>query len=209
MELSFPTEPLEMRREHEKYLSLIDALALLHQYQRPQGKCVYRGHEVEYVEAAIDDIEEANKLMTEILGTSTGELARPSRELLALIGRMVDERAKAAGVESAAYRFNRREVRDFTGWSDNQIKAHIGQLEELEYLIVGRGEAGRTYRYELDAEGLGKRLPGLTDTAKLQAKVGKLGMVGNGWAGSKPSGSVEELVESWKVGRNGEKAHRA
>ncbi len=43
---------------------------------------------------------------------------------------------KQLEVEPRAYRFNRRDIREYTGWSDNQIKAHIGQLEELEYLLV-------------------------------------------------------------------------
>ncbi|MBI5243005.1 MAG: hypothetical protein HY922_04875 [Elusimicrobia bacterium] len=181
MELSFPTHPLEMRREHEKYLSLIEALALLHQHQRPRRRCMFKGREVEYVEVAVEDLEEANRLMTEVLGTRAEELSRPSRELLRLVRQMVEEKSRELEMEPRAYRFNRRDIREYTGWSDNQIKAHIGQLEELEYLLVGPGERGRMYRYELAYEGSEKdqkRLPGLTDTDKLRSKVGKLGMVG-------------------------------
>lgn len=210
LDLTFPTEPLEMRREHEKYLSLIDALALLRQYQRKQGKCVHAGREVEYVVADIADVEEANVLMTEILGTRAEDLSRPSRELLGLIKKMADEKARALGIEAGEHRFNRRDIREYTGWSDNQIKAHIRQLEDLEYLIIGKGERGRMYRYELAADGAEKekkRLPGLTDTAALRAKVGKLGVVGNGGALLAAPAVVEEPVESVKVGRKGRKAH--
>lgn len=192
--LDFPTQPLEMRREHEKYLSLIDAITLLHQHQRRRMTAVINGREVECVEAAIEDVEEANRLMTEILGTGRDELSKPSRELLGHVRRMVEERAKAGTLSPAAIRFNRRDIREFTGWSDSQIKAHIGQLEDLEYLLVSKGERGRTYRYELAYEDaiLGrKRLPGLTDAAQLrglarrlgveqESKVRKSGMVGYG-----------------------------
>lgn len=211
-DLTFPTQPLEMRREHEKYLSLIDAFALLRQYQRKGGKCVHGGREVEFVEAAVEDIEDANALMTEILGTKAEDLSRPSQELLGLIKKMSDEKARRLEVSPDDYRFNRRDIREYTGWSDNQIKAHIGQLEDLEYLIVGKGERGRMYRYELALEGSGKdkkRLPGLTNTAALRSKVGKLGAVGDGWAGPAAPSPVEKTAESWKVGRNPEKAHGA
>lgn len=176
--LEFPEEPLEMRREHEKYLSLIDAVALLHQYQRRRKVEIVNGRELECVEASVEDIAEANRLMTEILGTSRDELARPSRELLGKIKQMVDDRAQAGAVPLASVRFNRRDIREFTGWSDSQIKAHIGQLEDLEYLLLSKGERGRTYRYELayDEAVLGrKRLAGLTDSAKLRALAGKFG----------------------------------
>jgi energy-coupling factor transporter ATP-binding protein EcfA2 len=213
-ELSFPTYPLEMRREHEKYLSLIEAIALLRQHQRERKKCVVNSQEVEYIEVAVEDIEEANALMTEILGTRADELARPSRELLKLVRKMVEEKSRALEIEPRAYRFNRRDIREYTSWSDNQIKAHIGQLEELEYLLVSPGERGRMYRYELSFDGEHKdkkRLAGLTDTAKLRAKVGKLGLVGSGWmppAGADCAGkSNGSGPESWKVGRNGEGKH--
>lgn len=208
-DLTFPTNPLEMRREHEKYLSLIDAFALLRQHQRKGGRCVQGGREVAFVEVAVEDIEAANELMTEILGTKAEDLSRPSRELLDLIKKLAAEKARELEIEAAEYRFNRRDIREYTGWSDNQIKSHIGQLEDLEYLIVGKGERGRMYRYEL-AEGSGKdkkRLPGLTDTAALRSKVGKLGLVGDSWAGLAATPSVEKPVESLKVGRNREKVH--
>lgn len=222
--LDFPSEPLQMRREHEKYLSLIDAVALLHQHQRRRFTAEINGREVECVEAGIEDVEEANRLMTEILGTGRDELARPSRELLGHVRRMVEERAKSSGVSPAAVRFNRRDIREFTGWSDSQIKAHISQLENLEYLLVSKSERGRTYRYELayeDAVLERKRLPGLTDTAKLRAlarkaglgeagaMVRKSGMVGHGLVAVQPHESADisstNGVESLKVGRNGRK----
>lgn len=185
--LEFPSQPLEMRREHEKYLSLIDALALLHQHQRRRGTTVLNGREVGYVEVAVEDVEEANRLMGEVLGATRDELARPSRALLDLIRKLVEERAKAENVAPAAVRFNRRDIREAIGWSDSQIKAHIKQLEDLEYLHVGRGERGKTFRYELVPDPA-KRLSGLTDPAKLRAlrlpdlqgKVEKSGVVGQG-----------------------------
>ncbi|MEQ1917732.1 MAG: hypothetical protein ABL955_00920 [Elusimicrobiota bacterium] len=186
--LEFPSQPLEMRREHEKYLSLIDALALLHQHQRRRGTTVLNGREVGYVEVAVEDVEEANRLMAEVLGTSRDELARPSRALLDLIHKLVEDRAKAENVAPAAVRFNRRDIREAIGWSDSQIKAHIAQLEDLQYLLVGRGERGKTFRYELARDGAAKRLSGLTDPTKLRAlrlpdlqgKVEKSGVVGHG-----------------------------
>lgn len=215
--LDFPSKPLEMRREHEKYLSLIDALALLYQHQRRRGTTVINGREVAYVEAAVEDVEEANRIMTEVLGTSRDELARPSRDLLGLIHDLVQARAKEGGVAPTAVRFNRRDIREFTGWSDSQIKAHVRQLEDLEYLIVGRSERGKTFRYELAGAGEKKRLPGLTDHAKLRAlgpavegKVEKSDVVWHGLAEAAdsgkpdlPSGIDKKSLKVWPNGHEG------
>lgn len=209
--LEFPVQPLEMRREHEKYLSLIDAIALLHQFQRKRGTTVINGREVGYVEVAVEDVEEANRLMSEVLGQSRDELARPSRALLDLIRKLVEDRARAEGVAPAAVRFTRRDIREHTGWSDSQIKSHIGQLEDLEYLIVGRGAQGKTFRYELVNEPA-KHLAGLTDPAKLRAlnlpilgKVEKSGTVGQGLVVTQdpetPENPSATMKKSLKVGR--------
>ena len=42
------------------------------------------------------------------------------------------------------------------GWSDWQIKAHIKQLEELEYLHVRVGARGKEYCYALNYQGQGE-----------------------------------------------------
>ena len=182
--LSFPDKWLSTRREHDKYLSLIEAIAFLHQYQREIKIFSHNGKDYEYIEVMPEDIIEANKLITDILGTSVNELSKPSKELIKLIKQMVDEKCKDQEIDQKDFRFNRRDVREYTGWSDNQIKAHIKQLEELQYLLVGKGDRGRMYKYELQYEGNGgrKHLFGLTDPLKL----GKLGMV------SRKLGSVTE-----------------
>lgn len=198
--LTFPTSRLESRREFEKYLSLIEAVAFLRQYQKEVKKMADNGGELAYIEVEPKDIEEANTLVTEILGTATDEISGPSRELIKKIREMAETRAKEMEIDITAYRFNRRDIREYTGWSDNQIKAHIGQLEELQYLLVKQGERGKLYRYELagNEENDGKkRFFGLADPNKLE----KLGLVGYKLGGQGGASSVGERPSSWEVGR--------
>ncbi|MEW6558055.1 MAG: hypothetical protein AB1349_12015, partial [Elusimicrobiota bacterium] len=204
--LSFPTERLETRREHEKYLSLIKAITFLYQYQREKKVFNHNGKEIEYIEVEKEDIKEANKLISEIFGTSINELSRPSQELLKLIKQMVDEKCKEQEISQKDFRFNRRDVREYTGWSDNQVKAHIKQLEDLQYLLISKSERGKMYRYELQYEGNGnkKHLFGLTDREKLE----KLGMVGLKLGEGEKVVSDDKTEKSWKVGQNQEKRIR-
>jgi DNA primase len=48
--LTFPDAATRLRRDHEKYLTLIDAIALLHQHQRPVKAMTWQGSVIEYVE---------------------------------------------------------------------------------------------------------------------------------------------------------------
>ena len=51
--------------------------------------------------------------------------------------------------ERSDFRFTRREVRQHTGWSATQARIHMDRLQEMEYLLVHRGERGQSFVYEL------------------------------------------------------------
>ncbi|MCP3663638.1 MAG: toprim domain-containing protein, partial [Gammaproteobacteria bacterium] len=153
--LSYPSGSLRTRRDHKKYLGLIKAIACLHQFQRKTKTIKADGKAVEYIEVTLNDIDRANRLASEILGQCLDDLAKPSRTLLNSICQMVQEMAKKNSVEPDDYFFNRRMIREYTGWTDWQIKAHIKQLEELEYLYVRMGARGKEYAYALNYKGQG------------------------------------------------------
>ena len=53
------------------------------------------------------------------------------------------------------YRFTRKDVRRHTGWSDFQVRTHLGKLAELEYVLVHHGSRGQSFVYELLYDGKG------------------------------------------------------
>jgi hypothetical protein len=143
------------RRDHLKYLTLIRAITLLHQYQKPIKSVTHRSKKVEYIEVELEDIEAANRLANEILGRTLDELPPQARRLLMLLNEMVTEACEKLEMDRSDYRFSRRDVRQYTEWSDFQVKVHIKRLEELEYVLVHRGGRGLSFVYELlyQAEG--------------------------------------------------------
>ncbi len=168
--LTYPSKSLVSRRDHEKYLGLIDAVTFLHQYQREIKTMEIDGEPVAYIEVTLADIELANKIADEVLGRSLDELARPSRSLLEGIFAMVKEIAAEQGLAFDEVYFTRRMIREYMGWSDWQIKAHIKQLEELEYLYVRMGSRGKEYAYALNYKGQenGRFYLNLTSVAEIQ-----------------------------------------
>ena len=170
--LTFPDERTRLRRDHEKYLTLIDTLALLHQHQREIKSAEHDGERIEYVEVTLADIEVANRLAHEALGRSLDELSPQTRRLLELVTAMVDAQCAAQGITRTDTRFSRRDVREHAGWSDFQVKMHMHKLEELEYVLVHRGGRGQSFVYELLYDGRGQDgkpfLMGLADVAMLK-----------------------------------------
>src|SRR5882724_1305687 len=170
--LTFPDERTRLRRDHEKYLTLIDTLALLHQHQREIKSAEQDGERIEYVEVTLQDIETANELAHEALGRSRDEISPQTRRLLELVTAMVDSQCRTQQIARCDHRFSRRDVREATRWSDFQVKMHMHKLEELEYVLVHRGGRGQSFVYELLYDGAGRDgkpfLMGLVDVQTLR-----------------------------------------
>ena len=173
--LTFLDDRTRTRRDHEKYLTLIDTLALLHQYQRPIKTAMVHTSEgtkpIEYIEASIEDVEEANAIAHEVLGTSLDELPPQTRRLLVMIVEYVQSEMVAKACRQAEARFTRKGLREVSGWGDTQLKIHLARLVELEHLKTHR--EGQGYRYELVFDGdavRGVHLSGLIDVVSLKVK---------------------------------------
>lgn len=175
--LRFRDDRTRTRRDHRKYLTLIRTVALLHQHQRPIRSYEHQGERLPYIDVTLADIAIANALAHSVLGRSLDELPPHSRRLLGLLDGMVEAASAKAGVPRSAYRFTRREVRAATGWTDHQVRDHLGKLIELEYVLVHRGMRGQSFVYELLFEGAtadGRACClGLIDVAALAAEVGQ------------------------------------
>ncbi len=173
--LTFPDHCTRTRRDHMKYLVLIRSSAFIHQYQRPIKTAMKDGRPQQYIEVTLDDVDLANRLANDILGRSLDELPPQTRKLLLLIDEMVTKACKELATERCDYRFTRRMIREYTGWGNTQLKAHLKRLEDMEYLLTYRGGRGRQFVYELMYNGEGRDgcpfFPGLIDVEKLKAKL--------------------------------------
>jgi DNA primase len=168
--LTFPDQTTRLRRDHEKYLTLIDVIAFVHQHQRPIRTAERSGRRVEYIEATLDDIARANAIAHDVLGRSLDELPPQTRRLLTLIDGFVRAQCERQALRRADARFTRRALREATRWGDTQLKVHIARLVELEYLVAHRGKAAG-FEYELVyeiADDEGARFPGLADIEALR-----------------------------------------
>ena len=166
--LTFATARTRNRRDHEKYLTLIDAIALLHQHQR-ETRTLPNGQR--FIEVTLDDIALANELAPEILGRSLDELPPQTRRLLDYIRKLVKKKSGDGGRAQAPSTFSRKELREICGWSLTQVRVHLERLVELECLAIRHGRLGSQFVYEmlLDADTEeAVALIGLIDTAKLR-----------------------------------------
>ncbi len=146
--LGFADHVTRTRRDHMKYLTLIRAVALLHQHQRPVKEVEHRGKVVRYIEVVESDIALADRICERVLARALEELPAQTRRLFGEIEVLVNGLAKANGCKLGEVRFSRRMVYEHTGWGLSQLKVHLHRLEEHELLIVHAGGARRRLLYE-------------------------------------------------------------
>lgn len=149
-ELTFTDARTRTRRDHMKYLTLIRAIALLHQHQRERKTIDHNGEKVEYIEVTRDDIALADRLVGEVLGRSNDpDLPPQTTRLLGVMRGLVHAECERLGLRCEDVRFTRKQVRELVGWSETHVRNHIDRLVRLEYLAVHHGSFGQRFVYEL------------------------------------------------------------
>ena len=131
--LTFPALWLRARRDHDRFLHLIEVLAYLHQFQRPRQ--THQGQQ--YINATASDYRWAYFLANRVLSQSMDELSRWARQLALFF-----EQAKPAEG------LTRREIRQTLQWPDRRTREALEELVDLEYLEVIRG-ANNRYTFHL------------------------------------------------------------
>jgi DNA primase catalytic core len=199
----FPDAMTRTRRDHMKFLTLIQAVTLLYQHQREIKREARQGKTLEYIEATEADVKLAWELANHVLIRSLDDVQTQTRRLLLLIDKMVTAECGRLQIERMDYRFTRATMRQFTGWSDSQLKTHLHRLEELEYLALHRGAPGQSFVYalnfEMDADGR-PVLPGLSYGAK---REGNRSGFSEGVSGAEGQRSGSSLGQVWGVSGGG------
>jgi hypothetical protein len=157
IKVHWPYGRLQMRREQGKFLSLIKALVLLHQYQRKTGT-MRRGDgtKMEYVQATQKDVDLALELGKDAFSRNIDDVSPTGRTLLKAIVELVNEKYTTLKQNDPNTErtlqdvpFTRKELRERIGWSETQVRRNIDHLVELGYIGRINGRHGSTFRYVL------------------------------------------------------------
>jgi DNA primase len=133
--LNFPSSWMRTRRDHARFLNLIEVSAFLHQHQRERRDGA--------ILASLDDYAVAYALAGDVLKETLCDVKKPLREAYERIRELSLSRDGSV---------SRREVREALQLPDSTVRRWLQELVELEYLTVveaGAQGAGRHTRYRL------------------------------------------------------------
>ncbi|WP_372369567.1 hypothetical protein [Candidatus Uabimicrobium sp. HlEnr_7] len=90
---------------------------------------------------------------------------------------MVTEQCEKQQVDFCEYHFTRRNAREYSNWSDFQVRTHLNRLVEMEYILLVSGNRGTRQSYELLYTGQGENnknfILGLIDPQSLKNQQGE------------------------------------
>jgi hypothetical protein len=163
-DIHFPANWLRTRRDHQRFLNLIEVVTFLHQHQR-ETKTTDDG--LTYIEATLNDYTIAYTLAQSVMGESLTELKPPQREVLEAGQKLQNQKTD----------FTRRDIRETTGLPHRRCWELLEDLVDLEYLTKVTGQQGQTCRYRLADNALSalKPLDGLTTVEELAKATGACG----------------------------------
>lgn len=138
-QLQLPKEVFKPRRTNKHYLDFIEAITFYHQYQREQKADENTGET--YIETAIEDIEEANKLMKEILLRKADELSGACRNYF--------EQLKKYLEETKLTTFTNRSTGQALRIAHSTIKRYHFELHNAGLIKTIHDKKSKTYWYEI------------------------------------------------------------
>ena len=131
-QLTFPSSWMRTRRDHARFLNLIEVSAFLHQYQRERRSGA--------IVASVADYAVAYSLAGEVLKDTLQDLKKPLRETFEQI-RVLSSKSDGALTRSA--------IREALALPDSTVRRWLAELVELEYLETETVKQGKAARYVL------------------------------------------------------------
>ena len=166
--IEFPSDWIRMRRDHDRFLSLIVCITFLHQYQRERKEMNGKP----YIEATLKDYAIAYKVAKTVLFNTFQELEKPLFDFYLQLNDMVERNAKEQNVEPEEFMFTRRMVRQSIKLPDYLVKRYMRILKDLEYFEVKSNGNGSRDAYRLIVQARKTdHLSGLTTSSQLKAKM--------------------------------------
>jgi hypothetical protein len=180
----FPQMKAIYRRAQEQFLTLIDSVCFLRQFQKSAGAIIdpYTSQEIEGIDCDLYDYETSRKLFIE--GGLMGNIYDFSPGLVELyeeIRKLAGKRAKKENLKPVEVSLIQTDVRDLTGLGSEGVKKYMRMLVEYEFLqLVGGKRHGTRFCYRLREDepikgiNLEQYIPAVEEIQKLMNKEARL-----------------------------------
>lgn len=174
--LSFPVFRPTMRRTQEQFLTLLEAVALLRQYQKKEvrQRNPHTGESISGIEVDLTDYRLCRGLFAEaVLKANAEELPSGAKLLYQMIRTMAERRAKKEDLSPTEVSFIQRDVREVSELGSDSIKKYLRTLVDFEYLeLISGRRHGTRFSYRLRDPGEAPEVDlGLPSPEELESRL--------------------------------------
>ncbi|MFC1475785.1 toprim domain-containing protein [Candidatus Zixiibacteriota bacterium] len=162
--IDFPLEPIRVRRDHQRFLTLIEVVCLLHQKQRERREINGRIHLI----ATLDDYAAAYALAEDVLSQTIKNLSPGAEKMLAEVRGFVSDEDGKPDMNKAV---TVRDMRGLSGGQDRTVRRHLKDCALAGYLeVTQQGGNGKPYKYVYRGEPKTDRIQ-LTTPEELEQRL--------------------------------------
>ena len=138
-QLQIPSEVFKPRRSNAHYLAFIEAVTFYHQYQRESETDSQTGEM--YIETSLEDIQEANKLLKEVLLRKSDELTGACRSYFEHLKNWLQVEQKVV--------FTNRDIMQALRVKETTIRRHHKELTNIGLIYRDKDKSDKSYYYHI------------------------------------------------------------
>ena len=138
--LALPQSVFKPLRTNSHYLHFIETVTFYHQWQREVH--INRQTGEQHIETTIEDIEEANRLLKDVLLAKSDELTKACRKFLELIKNYLKYEKKSS--------FYSGDIRIKYRMAPTTLNRHLKDLRRYGYVKIVSGSKSKGFEYELE-----------------------------------------------------------
>jgi predicted transcriptional regulator len=138
-QLQIPTEVFKPRRTNAHYLQFIEAVTFYHQYQREKHIDKQTGET--YITSTLEDIQEANKLMKQVLLRKADELSGATRNYFEQLKTLLQVQQQST--------FTNKEIRKALRLPGTTVRRYHNELLQNGYIKLQESKKKKGYLFEI------------------------------------------------------------
>jgi len=143
--ITFDTKNVRSRRDHERFLALIEVIAFIHQYQRE--KKIING--IEFLVASIEDYTIAYGLAEKILFPTTSGISPKLELFIEKLWSLAEQRAMENNKQASEIKMTRKEIQEQLKQGRSTIQKNLKDAEKLDLINVDKKSDANKYYYQV------------------------------------------------------------
>ena len=144
-EIDFPKKPLRTRRDKPRFLTLIETIAVLHQFQRQR----ITKNGTEYICADFEDYAVAYHLGQKLLFRTVQGISPNAVKIVEAVWALAEDRSRECNQDATEVEITRRQVEQKIKWERKTVYKYLDAADKDGYLDIDKPGPGKPWKIKV------------------------------------------------------------